>query len=70
MQSVQARQLLGIAGAIPFVLRYLETVDLGSSAHIGGGNSLDACAGDERRWTHRDDSTGIFSTEGDTETDS
>jgi hypothetical protein len=66
------QELLGIsnATAMPFILRYLERVELGPGARLEGNNRADACAGDERRWTHYDDSTGILSTESDTVTDS
>ena len=66
----RAKELLGIEEptAMPFILRYLEPVDLGPGARLYG-DRVEACAGDERRWTHYDDSTGILSTESDTETD-
>jgi hypothetical protein len=64
-----ARDILGAGEtAVPFVLRFIELVNWKPGVAIQGYN-VDASASDETKWTHYDDSTGVFSTESDTVTD-
>ena len=66
---VRARKLLGLRETvIPFVLRFIQLVDWEPGASVQGYN-VDTSAGDERKWTHYDDSTGILRTESDSVTD-
>lgn len=64
-----AIEILGMKQtAVPFILRFVRPVDWDPGMVVHGHN-VDASAGDEKKWTHYDDSTGLLSTESDSTTD-
>jgi len=54
--------------AMPFILRFVRPVDWDPGMVVHGHN-VSVSAGDEKKWTHYDDSTGLLRTESDSVTD-
>ncbi len=56
-------------GKVPFVMRFVKKAELDPGTKIVPNNGDPAVMYDEKKWTHYDESSGIFSSESDTTSD-